>query len=138
MEGLFMKKQGPFIFLICLLMAIAGCHRKPMKSIVLIPHAENESPSIYAEEGGILEFRMDKGTPDNSTFSLQFSQQVCNPKDKLDGTTTQPVICHVITTSGDYDVTISETIGSTQTSPRHKVPPRAVKAYIRPCKSCGH
>ena len=137
MEGLFVKKLGPFIFLICLLMAPAGCHRKPMKSIVLIPQAENESPSIYAEEGGILEFRMDKGIPDNSTFSLQFSQQVCDPKDKLDGTNTQPVTCHVTAKSGDYDVTISETIGSTKNQPRHMLPPREVKAYIRPCKNCG-
>ncbi len=132
-----MKKQEPFILLTCLLMATAGCHHKPAKAIVLIPQGDNGSPSIYAEDGGILEFRLDTGTPQNSTFVVQFSQQICDPNDKLDGTNTQPVICHVTATSGDYDVTILETIASTKTTPRHVVPPREVKAYIRPCKNCG-
>jgi hypothetical protein len=130
------KKQVSLIVLICVLMATAGCRHRPVKAIVLIPSADNESPSVYAEEGGTLEFRMDKGTPENSTFEIQFSQQVCNPNDKLEGTNTQPVTCHVTAKSGDYDVTITETIGGTKTTPRHKVPPREIKAYVRPCKGC--
>jgi hypothetical protein len=138
MEGSFVKKPLPFLLLTCMLMATAGCLHKPVKAIVLIPSSDNESPSIYAEEHGILEFRMDDGTPANSTFEVQFSQQICNPNDKLDGTDTQPVICHVTAKSGDYDVTILETIGGTKTKRGRKIPPRQVKAYIRPCKNCGH
>jgi hypothetical protein len=137
MEGSFVKKKTPFLFLMFLLMSTAGCHHKPVKSIVLIPSADNESPSVYAEAGGVLEFRMDKGTPENSTFQVQFSQPICNPNDKLEGTNTQPVICHVTAKGGDYDVTILETIGGTKTKSGRKVPPREVKAYIRPCKNCG-
>ncbi len=131
-----MKKQTLLMVLSCLLMATAGCHHKPVKAIVLIPSIESETPSVYAEEGGILEFRMDKGTPENSTFEVQFSQQVCKPTDTLQGTNTQPVTCHVVAKSGDYDVTIAEYIGPTKTSPGHKVPPKEIKAYVRPCKGC--
>jgi hypothetical protein len=138
MEGSFVKKRNPFLFLMFLLMATTGCHQKPVKAIVLIPSADNESPSVYAEAGGILEFRMDEGTPVNSTFQVQFSEPICKGSDKLEGTNTQPVTCHVTATSGDYDVTILETTGSTKTNPGRKVPPREVKAYIRPCKLCGH
>ena len=138
MEGSFVKNKKPFLFLMFLLMATSGCHHKPAKTIVLIPSADNESPSVYAEAGGVLEFRMDEGTPANSTFQVQFSQPICKESDSLDGTNTQPVICHVIANSGDYDVTILETIGGTNTKPGRKVPPREVKAYIRPCKNCGH
>ena len=134
-----MKKQGALTFLICLLMATAGCHHKPVKAIVLIPSADSDSPSVYAESGGILEFRLDEGTPANSTFEVQFSQQVCDPNDKLEGTNTQPVTCHITSTNGDSNVTvtITETIGATESSPGRSIPPRQVKAYIRPCKGCG-
>ena len=88
--------------------------------------------------GGILEFRLDTGTPQNSTFVVQFSQQICDPNDKLDGTNTQPVICHVTATSGDYDVTILETIGDTTSKHGHRVPPKGLQLYVRPCKNCGH
>lgn len=131
-----MKKQGSLIFLICLLMATAGCRHKPVKAIVLIPSAVNQIPSVYAEHGGTLEFRMDKGSPENSTFEVQFSQQVCDPNDKLAGTNTQPVTCHVTAQAGDYDVTILETLGNTQNVPPRKVPPREIKAYVRPCTGC--
>jgi hypothetical protein len=134
------KKRNPFLFLMFLLMATTGCHQKPVKAIVLIPSADNESPSVYAEAGGVLEFRMDEGTPANSIFQVQFSQPICKESDKLEGTNTQPVTCHVTNNGGDYDVTITilETIGGTKNNPGRKVPPREVKAYIRPCKLCGH
>jgi hypothetical protein len=140
MEGSFVKKQRPFIFLLFLLLATTGCHHKPVKAIVLIPSADNESPSVYAEAGGVLEFKIDEGTPENSTFEVQFSRQVCGSNDKLEGTTTQPVICHLTAESKGYDVTITilETIGGTKTNPGRRIPPREVKAYIRPCQNCKH
>ena len=132
-----MKKQSPLLLLICLLMATTGCHQKPAKSVVLIPSSDNEVPSVYAEQGGTLEFKIDDGTPAGSTFQVQFSQPVCDPNDNLNGTNTQPVTCHVTAQSGDYDVTISETIGAIGPTPPRTVPPRRVKAYVRPCKICN-
>jgi hypothetical protein len=123
------KKQASLMFLICLLLATAGCRQKPAKAIVLIPSADDESPSVYAEEGGILEFRRDDGAA--GTFKVTFSAPVCEPTDKLTGTSTEPVTCHVIAKSGDYDVTIAESTGHP-----NPPPPKQVKAYIRPCKGC--
>lgn len=116
-------------------MATAGCRHKPFKAIILIPSAENEIPSVYAEHGGTLEFRMDEGVPENSTFEVQFLQQVCDPNDKLSGTNTQPVTCHITGEGGDYDVTILETIGGTQNHPPRTVT-KEIKAYVRPCTGC--
>ena len=134
-----MKKHAPFILLTCLLMTTAGCYRKPAKAIVLIPQGDNEPPAIYAEEGGILEFRMDSGTPANSTFEVQFPEQICKKNDRLVGTNTQPVRCHVIAPPREkaYSITVQETIASTKTTGRHRLPPRGVQAYIRPCNNCG-
>ena len=131
-----MKKQSPFLFLICLLMATTGCHQKPAKSVVLIPTSDDEAPSVYVEHGGTLEFKMDDGTPAGSTFQVQFSQPVCASNDNLNGTNTQPVTCHVTAESGDYDVTINETIGGTGSTPPRKAPPKQLKAYVRPCRGC--
>ena len=138
MEGSFVKKQRPFLFLLCLLTATTGCLHKPVKAVVFIPAADSEMPSVNAQAGGVLEFRMDKGTPENSTFEVQFSQPICDPNDKLEGTNKQPVTCHVTAKSGDYDATILETIGGTKTKPGRKVLPRELKLYIRPCKNCGN
>jgi hypothetical protein len=129
-----MKKQRPFLLLFCLLMAAAGCHHKPVKAVILIPSADNELPSVYGEEGGILEFKLDRGTPDNSTFVVQFSRPICDPSDKLEGTNTQPVICHVTGKSGNYDVNIDEVMGDT--GKHRKIPPTGLHLYIRPCKNC--
>lgn len=140
MEGSFVKKPLPFLLMMFLLMAATGCHHKPVRAIVFIPTADNEMPAIKAQAGGVMEFRMDEGTPANSTFEVQFSRQVCDPNDKLEGTTTEPVICHIPAASGDSHVTITilETIGGTEAKRGHRKPPKEVKAYIRPCKNCGH
>jgi hypothetical protein len=130
------KKQSPFLFLICLLIAITGCRQKPAKSIVLIPSSDNEPPSVYAEPGGTLEFKMDEGTPEGSTFQVQFSAPVCDPKDNLNGTNTQPVTCHITAQSGDSDVTIAETIGGAGSTAPPPGRVKRLKAYIRPCKNC--
>jgi hypothetical protein len=131
-----MKKQSPFLFLICLLMAITGCRHKPATSIVLIPSSDNEPLSAYAEHGGTLEFKMDEGIPAGSTFQVQFSAPVCDASDNLNGTNTQPVTCHVTAQSGDSDVTITETIGSTGSTAPPPGRVKRLKAYIRPCKNC--
>lgn len=140
MEGSFVKKQRPFLFLLCLLMATVGCHHRPVKTVVFISAADSEMPSVKAQAGGILEFRMDKRTPENSTFEVQFSRQICDPSDKLEGTNTQPVICHITAQGGDHNVsiTILETIGGTATKRGHRLPPKGLQLYIRPCKNCGH
>ena len=139
MEGSFVKKPNPFLLILMfLLMATAGCHHKPVKAVILIPSTDNALPSAHAEAGGVLEFKMDETTPPNSTFQVQFSQQICNPNDSLQGTNTQPVICHVIANSGDYNVTIVETIGGTKTSHGRTVPPKELQLYVEPCKNCGH
>ncbi|MGA8288661.1 MAG: hypothetical protein WB950_08145 [Acidobacteriaceae bacterium] len=140
MEGSFVKKQRPLLFLLCLLMATAGCHHKPVKAIVLIPTADNEMPSVKAQAGGVVEFRMDEGTPANSSFVVQFSRQICDPSDKLEGSNTQPVICHITAQGGDYNVsiTILKTIGDTTSKHGHRVPPKGLQLYVRPCKNCGH
>jgi len=130
------KKQKPLLLALCVLLAITGCHHKPAKSVVLIPGSDTDVPSVYAEHGGTLEFKMDDGTPSGSIFEIQFSQPVCDPNDNLNGTNTQPVTCHVTAQSGDYDVTINETIGGIGPTPPRNVPPKHVKAYIRPCKNC--
>ena len=54
MEGSFVKKPNPLLFLMFLLMATAGCHHKPVKAIVLIPTTDNELPSVNAEAGGVV------------------------------------------------------------------------------------
>jgi hypothetical protein len=130
------KKQSPFLFVICLLMATTGCYQLPAKSVVLIPSSDSKLPSVYAEHGGTLKFKMDDGSPAGSTFQVQFSQPVCETTDNLNGTNTQPVTCHVTAQSGDYDITINETIGGTGTTPSRTMPPTILKAYIRPCNNC--
>lgn len=140
MEGSFVKKLSPFLFLLCLLIATTGCHHKPVKTVVLIPAADSEMPSIKAQAGGILEFRMDKWTPENSTFEVQFSRQICDPSDKLEGTDRQPVVCHITAQGGDYNVSIAilKTLGDTTSKHGHRVPPKGLQLYVRPCKNCGH
>ena len=139
MEGSFVKKN-PFLFLMFLLIASTGCLHKPVKAVVFIPTADSEMPSVKAQAGGVLEFRMDEGTPADSTFKVQFSQQICDPNDKLEGTNTQPVICHITAQGGDHNVsiTILETIGGTTAKRGHRAPPKGLQLYIRPCKNCGH
>jgi hypothetical protein len=133
-EGSFVKKQRPFLLLLCLLMAATGCHHKPVKAVILIPSTGFELPAIHGEENGILEFKLDRATPANSTFVVQFSEPICDPKDKLEGTNTQPVICHIISKSGDFLVTIDEVMGDT--GKHRKIPPTGLHLYIRPCKLC--
>jgi hypothetical protein len=140
MEGPFVKKPLTFLLLTCLLIATAGCLHKPVKAVILIPSSDNELPPVHVKAGGVLEFKMDEGTPANSKFEVQFSQQICDPGDKLEGTDTQPVICHVTTKGGNdnVDITISEIIADAKTGHGHRPPPKGLKLYIRPCKNCGH
>lgn len=122
--------------MICLLLA-TGCAPKhrPVSGVVLIPSQDTDQPSVYAEKGGTLIFETEEGAPADTTLEIQFLQNnipvpVCREGETLTGKS--PLTCHISDSTGNYDVAIKQIdpVGG------RKHPPRQIKAYIRPCKTC--
>ena len=135
-----MKKQGPFVLAICLLLgAVSGCAPKqtPINEMIVIPQGDKapyiDASSLYIDRGSTLTFKTEPGSPSDATLEVRFSNAqgpvpVCSEPNPLTGSS--PLTCHVVAEAGEYDITITESTGG-QTHP-----PKQVKAYIRPCNNC--
>ena len=127
MEGSFVKKLSPFLFLLCLLIATTGCHHKPVKTVVLIPAADSEMPSIKAQAGaGSWNSGWINGL--QRIRPLRFSSrgrsaiQVTSWKEPTGNRWSG----HITAQGGDYNVSIAilKTLGDTTSKHGHRVPRR--------------
>jgi hypothetical protein len=115
-----------------LLCVLASCHYR--QEVLLNYQANGGPPPLYAEKGGIIEFRVDHESTEQGHYKGPYQitfvdSNPCDKKDKLVATDNAPAVCHVVKNGvGPYTFKIED---STQ-SEIH----RGVIMNIRRCPSC--
>ena len=137
-----MKVRRLFLLTLCLpLIAASGCgpQHAPVSIDLLIPQAGapplTQASSVLAEKGATLTFKA-PGSPAGTTLEVQFLRngvavEECKGQNSTTLTGAPPLQC-TLTTTGDFDIAVTEIAPDGHRKPRSPV----VKAYIRPCKGC--